>query len=173
MRMHGLGRLAYDASDGSGSQTATSLMLALIRADWSKFKKEDHARYLSPILDQTSAQSLHIEEGSIGTQATSGSLQPKVCPASLSIPSRRRRVLLVTSRPAIKHHKTLMSTLSSCTAKQAHKAPSHMRSTPGSRTKTSKNTRKIFRLVPRATMNFLSVRRQSCSTVCHTSCAWA
>jgi hypothetical protein len=39
MRMHGLGRLAYDASEGSGSQTATSLMLALLRTDWSKFKR--------------------------------------------------------------------------------------------------------------------------------------
>ncbi|KAG9533385.1 hypothetical protein KCU93_g448, partial [Aureobasidium melanogenum] len=134
--------LAYDASDTSGSPTATSLMLALLRVDWSKFKKEDHARYLSPILDQISAQSLHIEEGFMGTQATSGSLQPKVCPVSLSIPSRRRRVLRATRPHTIRRDKISTAILLSCMAKQVQKTHSRRRSTLGLRIMPSNTTRK-------------------------------
>lgn len=56
MRMHGIGRLAYDASDDSKEPNAS--LLELLRADWSTFVTQDDTdKYREPLLQQISLKS--------------------------------------------------------------------------------------------------------------------
>jgi hypothetical protein len=58
MRMHGIGRLAYDASDEPEQPTPTSETLRLLRADWSSFKSpKDIENYRNPLLHQVAIAS--------------------------------------------------------------------------------------------------------------------
>jgi hypothetical protein len=69
MRMHGIGRLAYDAKDPEDPPTCTSLTLELLRADWTSFNTlEDVNKFRDPILASIATQS-NIHAGSMASPA--------------------------------------------------------------------------------------------------------